>query len=239
MPTIGVIDDRRKARRTLTLALRTALPKGWDYIDSDPLPELEEYPSWITENDVVALILDERLHEQKPDVAPQVKLHVAYKGHDLVEFLRKRFPTLPIYIVTSFPNDGPVLEKFGDVEDIVRRDPFIIDIEAWVSKITRASQKFYETIQEQLAELSDLSLKVATGTATRKELNRVKALQNSLQTPFLAEQTVDRSAWLAKLQDKLGQFSQLQQEIETFLEEQQNSEMAKNTKRKGKATKKR
>lgn len=239
MPTIGVVDDRRKERRTLTVALSTALPDNWSYHDSDPLTDLDEYPGWIVENDVVALIIDERLHEQKSDVSATVKQHVTYKGHDLVDYLRLRFPTLPIYVVTSFPKDSSLTDRFKYVEAIIFRDDFLRKVEDWVPRIIRASQQFFEVIQKQLTELAELSLKVATGTASKKEKEKVKALQNSLQAPFAGEQLVDRSDWLNKLQGKISEFDLLQTEIQSFLKERQEGEVEKGTQGKSKATKKR
>lgn len=239
MPIIGVVDDRRKARKTLTVALKTQLPDDWNYIDSDPLNRVEDYPSWITENDIVALILDERLNEQSADVAAAVKRHVTYKGHDLVDYLRVRFPTIPIFIVTSHPTDASLTERFKDVEAIVRRDEFLKEAEDWVPRIIRVSQRFFETVQGQLTELAELSLKIATGTANKGEKDRAKALQSSLQTPFATDQMVDRSEWLTSLQGKLSEFDTLQKEIEAVMKEKSTGGVEKSSKRAGKATKKR
>jgi hypothetical protein len=239
MPAIAVIDDRKNARKTLTVALKTVLPEDWEPVETDPLEKLSEYPSWITENDIVALILDERLDEKKPDVSPKVRLHVTYKGHDLVDYLRSLLPTIPIFIVTSYPKDSSLTERFGKVEAIVPRDSFVKNIEDWVPRITRLSQSFFEMIQEQLTELSELSLKVAKGTATKGEQARLKALQSSLQTPFAAEETADRSEWLNKLHTKLDDFDKLQREVQKFLGGQKRRAVAKSAKGKSKAAKKR
>lgn len=213
MPNIGVVDDRRKLRRTLVRRLSTVLPNDWESLDVDPLAELGDYPSWITENEIAALILDERLHEQAEDVASQV----TYSGHDLVDFLRARFATMPIFVVTSYPNDDSLRRRFKDVEAIIGRDEFVRDAGEWVPRITRSSQKYFETIQEQLSELADVSLKIATGNATQEDEDKAKALQSSLQTPFVADQISNRSEWLNKLEGKLSDLEKLKKEIDIYL----------------------
>lgn len=212
MPTIGIIDDRRKLRRTLALKLSTQLSAEWQHVDSDPLPNLSDYPGWISENEVVALIIDERLHEQAADS----KSHVTYNGHDLIDFLRKRYASLPIFMVTSHADDLPLQRRSKDVEDIIIRDEFIQNAQKYVPRITRASQQYFETVQKQLTELSEVSSKIATGKATKKDKARAKAIQAHLQTPF-ADQPTDRSEWLGKMEDELKELGHLKEEIEDYL----------------------
>ncbi|MBI1765277.1 MAG: hypothetical protein HYR56_28010 [Acidobacteria bacterium] len=212
MPAIGIIDDRRKLRHTLVLKLSTQLPPEWQGIEADPLPELSAYPGWISENEISALIVDERLHEQAPDSHS----HVGYNGHDLVDFLRKRYTSLPIFIITSHDDDAPLQRRFKDVEGIIARDEFNRNAQKYVPRITRASQQYFETVQKQLTELSAVASKIATGKATKKDKDRAKALQIHLQTPF-TDQPVDRSEWLGKMEDELKELGHLKEEIESFL----------------------
>ncbi len=212
MPTVGIIDDRRKLRHTLAVNLSTQLPTDWQYIESDPLPDLSDYPGWIGENEIVALITDEKLHEQAADS----KSHVSYNGHDLVDFLRKRYATLPIFVVTSYDDDEALLKRFKDVDGIINRRGFNRSPEEFVPRITRASQQYFETMQKQLTELSVVASKIATGKTTKKDKDKAKALQTNLQTPF-ADQLTDRSEWLSKLEAELTELDRLKEEIEDYL----------------------
>jgi CheY-like chemotaxis protein len=225
MPTIGIVDDRRTLRRTLVRKLSTVLPTGWDSADADPLIELSDYPSWLTENDVTALILDERLHEQAEDVESQV----TYSGHDLVDYLRQRFTTLPIFVVTSYPEDESLKRRFKDVEAIIGRADFVRDADKWAPRITRASQKYFETVQAQLSELADVSLKIATGEATKDDQDRAKAIQSNLQAPFVVEQIGSKSDWLNQLEGKLSELDALKGEIDEYLSNLKDNEMDQNT----------
>jgi len=213
MPTIGIIDDRRKPRRTLTRNLKTQLPPEWESVDSDPLPNLGDYPGWISENEVVALIVDEKLHEQATDSHS----HVGYSGHELVDFLRERFATLPIFVVTSYADDDALQRRFKDVEAIIWREDFNKHVQKWVPRITRASQQYSDVVQQQLTELSEVASKIATGKATKRDKQKAKAIQSRLQTPF-ADQITDRSEWLNKLEGQLKEFERLREEIDGYLQ---------------------
>ena len=120
MPAIGVVDDRSTQRRQLVRGIDTSdvLPEGWRSLGINPLNTITEYPNWINENDVAALVLDERLQEQQADV----EVHVNYDGHDVVDYLRKTIPDFPIFIVTAAPNDPGLGERFAAVEDIINRE---------------------------------------------------------------------------------------------------------------------
>jgi CheY-like chemotaxis protein len=223
MPTIGIVDDRRVLRTTLRRTLSAVLPDEWDSIDSEPLPELNLYPSWITENEISALIVDERLHEQAADVEG----HVTYSGHDLVDFLRERFPTIPIFIVTSYIEDDPLKSRFKDVEGIFPRGLFVTEAENYVPIILRASQRFIETYQRELSELSEIAMKIAKGEATQEDQERGRAIQNKIETAFAIDEISSKSEWLDKLDATLSEFQQLKSEIEDHLSEQGSHEMDK------------
>jgi len=213
MPAIGIIDDDRRLRKTMSLKLSTILPDGWKSIDEDPFKSLNEYPSWIAERDIAALIIDQRLDDKAGPGATQVN----YKGHKLVDFLRKRFATLPIFIVTSFPPDSDVTSRFKYVEAIKARDDFIKQAKDWVPKIVRSGQRFFETHQKQLTELNKLSLKVAKGKATDAEKAKLKAIQQALELPFATEDFVGRSEWAGRFEETIEALAELQKEIASHL----------------------
>jgi hypothetical protein len=214
--------------------LSTILPTGWKSIDEDPFQSLNEYPSWIAERDIAALIIDQRLD----DKAGPGKKHVTYKGHKLVDFLRQRFATLPIYIVTSFPPDSDVTSRFKYVEAIKARDDFVREAKDWVPKIVRSGQRFFETHQKQLTELNKLSLKVAKGQATDTEKNKLKAIQQALELPFATEDFVGRSEWTGRFEETIEALAELQKEIVSHLRKG-SAKKKKSAKKKRTKTKKR
>jgi CheY-like chemotaxis protein len=214
MPVIGVIDDREDLRHILNTTLHAVLPAEWQSVESDPLPSLNNYPSWITENKIAALIVDERLGER----AVGGEGHVDYNGHDLAQYLRARPNTLPIFIVTSNTGDEGLEERFSDVEDIIDRDEFLKKAEDYVPRIVRSSQKYLETFQNELAELSDFAQKAASNEEpTEEEKKRAKAIQTKIETAFSVDEISNRKDWLDELDKKVVQLEELKSEIEDHI----------------------
>lgn len=217
MPAIGIVDDRDSPRETLTRLTKLGIPpeskKEWEVIDSSPLPKLNDYSAWLTENDIAVLIVDERLNEQtKSGVG-----HVTYQGHDLVDFLRKRLPDFPIYIVTAHPTDQAVVNRYKDVEEIVNRKNLSQTTKKIIPRLIRAGQRYFDSYQGQLTELSEISKKIALGKQTDADVKKVKALQEFLQMPFTTDPDTERSKTLTELEEKLDEFEELRKEIEAHL----------------------
>ena len=129
MPTIGIIDDREDVRKTLRMGMKTVLESDWNTVDSSPLPQLNDYLSWIGTNKIVSLIVDEKLNEIALDLSGAVD----YYGHDLVDFLRSRLKTFPIFVVTSYPDEQSLKDRFKDVEAIIDRRHFLKTLENYLS----------------------------------------------------------------------------------------------------------
>ena len=180
MPTVLLVDDRRDYRETIVLNLKMYLGAGWVVRDNPPLDQLSAYPSWIGDEDAAVLILDERLGEQKSDSG----IHVAYSGHLVVEFLRRSMPTFPIFVLTSYPEDEELVERFGSVEEIIPRGEFGEHPEGYVDRIKRSGQRFLEVHERELSELAELSARMATGRANPSDRKRIAALHHLLSLPY-------------------------------------------------------
>ncbi len=123
MTAIAVIDDRDNIRKMIVDEILLGNQEsGWQIIDSVPLPSLEEYPSWIGQNKICAMVIDELLDEKIINGEA-----VNYWGHDLVDFIRERFKTMPIFIISAHSDDDSLQERFKDVEEIIERDDFSRD----------------------------------------------------------------------------------------------------------------
>ncbi len=210
MSRIAIIDDRRDLRETLKRSLDLELENSWESIDIDPMPELGMYHSWIIENDIAALIIDERLHEELTDSNKKVY----YTGHDLVDFLRGYYPTLPLFVVTSYPEEEGLTERFKDVEEILERTDFIRNIENWVPRILRAAQRYIETYQSELEELSEKAEKIAKGEANENDIKRAKALRSKIGIAFPATSLQENIGTIKELEDKIGELELLQKDIQ-------------------------
>lgn len=213
MPAMGIIDDRNDLRETLLRRIDNELQGEWFIVAIAPLAEMQDYPGWIAEYDIAVILLDERLNEQI-EVDGE---YVGYDGHDLVEFIRRHLPTLPIFVITSYKDDEELTKKFGDVEDIIERNEFFKRADEYVPRFLRSGQKFLEVFQGELTELADKADKIAKGEATVEDIQRVNAIRARIGLAFPCEPLSDRSLWLKKVEEKIEEFKQLHREVEEFL----------------------
>jgi hypothetical protein len=228
MPNIGVIDDREDLRTTLVANIRLELEEEeethWRVQEASPLESIEEYPAWIHENEIATLVVDERLAEQGPGVT--------YAGHDVVEYLRKRLPTLPIFVVTSHA-DEVLDEAKKDVEAIVPRDQFTDEPAIYVTRMVRAGRKYVEEFERELAELSAISRRIVAGDATGVEIRRADAIREELARSPDERDALTRVEWLEKVGHELEKLEELKNEIEEKIRSSKTSKVrAKKPRRK-------
>lgn len=219
MPAIAIVDDRKDARETIqkTIGVRLHQERDWEVLETVPLADMNEYPSWIAGNDISVLILDERLHEE----AEKGCIPVDYEGHDLVEFIRDRYDTLPIFILTSYPDDEDLKQKFADVEEIIERKKF--DPDKYVPRFIRSGSRFYQEHRQELERLAELSIKIAKGEATPEEIKEVRGIQFHKALPLAP--LITRTELLDQLESVVNQYEELGQRIRQHLEGQQNNEV--------------
>lgn len=217
MPTIAIVDDDPRSRDSDVRSLNTHLPKdkGWAAIAIHPFPHLKDYPSWIAENEIAVLLVDEKLGGRAADASK----HVNYEGHDLIKSLRRNNKTLPLYFLTNFAGNTPVTQRFADVEDIISKNEFKKNRAKYVARFTRKGGEYFKSFRNQLAQLNDLSLKIAKGEATAEDKKNAKAIQLNLELPHIIEPSDDRSEWLEKYEDKVKEFEGLRKEIETYFKQ--------------------
>lgn len=213
MPTIAIVDDETRYRNLDVKGVNRNLPKGWNAIGTAPFERLADYPSWIAENDVAVLIVDEELGNR----SASPKGHVRYKGHDLVQSLRARNKTLPIYFLTDYAGNTPVKAQIPAVEGVFDKTLFRRDRPAYVKRLIRRGKDYFNSVKDQLADLNTLSLKIAKGEATNKEKMDVAAIQTSLELPLLAGSFNTRSEWLAEYDEKVKEFEKLKKEVQKYL----------------------
>lgn len=179
MPCIAVIDDRSKIRMSVVRLIRQQLrtldeSKEWEVIDSPPLPDIEGYDSWIAENEVTVLVLDEKLDESHEDDSEAVQ----YFGHQVASHLRARIPDLPQFIITAIPNPDDLDEEGArSLDGIVARGAFSARPAVYVQRMLRSGQSFLDRNEGQLAEMAKLSEAAARGNASPEELSHLGALR--------------------------------------------------------------
>src|SRR5690349_2216734 len=123
MDAIAVVDDREEMRGTVVRIISRQLRKqgiDWDVIAAEPLERVEDYLSWLDENEIRVLVLDEKLNE----VTGSSGARVEYPGHAVANFLRDIRPDLPQFIVTSIRNIDELDASAADLDAVIERDDF-------------------------------------------------------------------------------------------------------------------
>jgi len=215
---IAVIDDREDARTLVTSVIEDAISNleitdKWAVLSIAPLATLKDYADWVNNERVGILVIDERLGEI-PDASGKT---ANYTGSDLVSLLRKQNKEMPIYGVTSYPDDTSLKEHFALFNEVVKRDDFTAKAAQYVDRFLRMYKNFLETNEKELSELSKISKKIALGTATSAEKKRAHAIQESLEIPLTTVAITSRKEWLDEYQKTISDFKKIQKEAEKFL----------------------
>lgn len=216
--TLGIIDDRNQTRRSFARKLYLEvkeLDSKWEVLDIEPFIEKEDYVQWILENNISALIIDERLYEEETDCGN----NISYSGHQLVEFLRIRFKDLPLYIITNVAISADVKKIYNQFNLILGKREFDEKLKDYLNLIIMSGNKFFNNNQMELERLSYLSEKIIDGKASNEEISEAKALQLRLVIPHTTESNVKREDWLKELGELVTNLDGLSSDIKQFLEE--------------------
>lgn len=183
MSTILIVDDRADERQTVVDLVSYSLPEGstWTARGIEPLVTIDDYRSLITEEDISVIVLDEKLQEHGAKLTGEA---VSYNGHELVNFLRPRFPDLPIFVVTAHEAEEDVQGAASDVEGIISRNDFSKSPEIHTARMIRSGHRFSEALQNDLNFVSRISQKLAVGTAEDEEITKMTSIREKLSLPF-------------------------------------------------------
>ena len=205
MPKITIVDDRKDFRTTLKRKIEAFFIKSklkdWEVMDISPFQNKSEYFPWLLENDVVVLILDERLQENIEESES-----VNYKGSELIEEIRRHL---------NYSRDPDLQSKFPLFDEILDRDSFYSKADEYITRFIRSGQRYIQSHNKILTRISELSQKLAVGDATNEETLELRGLQEGLNLSSV--EIIDREAWLHKYQEKLDELDKLSIQIEEFL----------------------
>lgn len=212
---IGVVDDREEQRETFSNAVKIQLRylnEDIEVLDIFPFYHKEEYITWIQENNISVLILDEKLHETTKNGQA-----VKYDGHELGIYLNRHLKNFPLFVVTSY--DG-VIELEKNLKEfflILARTEFHDNAKQYTNLFLNSGRKFYKDFHLELSELTRIAKKIAVGQASDEEINEVKVIQEKLQIPSTVYLLNDRSTSIGELSIHLDKLNSLNNEIKIFL----------------------
>ena len=217
MKTIGLVDDKESQREAfkLKLALRLeTLNPDWEVTDTSPFKDMQEYISWISENEISVLIIDERLNEGM--LADGT--HVGYYGSELVKELRLAYSDIPIFCITSYEITKELKESVKHFNLTLNRANFDLDMDNYLNLFIRSGQSFYKEFQLELEKISEISKKIALGIENQNDVDELKGLQARVNIPF-SNILVNREVWLKEYEAKIKELTDISNEVNKKISE--------------------
>jgi CheY-like chemotaxis protein len=212
MANIALIDDNKDQRETFRKLLSIYLKKknsDLNVIDIFPFKNIEDYYHWIIDRKIVALIFDEKLHNDSTNGYDPVD----YNGTDIVVKIRQRFKDIPIFSLTNFNTDEELDRNFHQFEYILSKSDFT---DKHVEIILRACQRYFDDNITELSRFDEVTRKIAAGKGSLEDFEILQALQVKLQIPYCVE-LKDREDWLLQFEKQLIELEKIKIEIERNL----------------------
>jgi hypothetical protein len=212
MAKIAIVDDNSDQRGTSKIRLNLFLKQlnsNIEVIDTFPFEKYSDYYGFIDSEEIIALVIDEKLHNDSQEGAAPVD----YNGSDLVTYIRERYKYIPVFTLTNFPEDQILQEKVNEYDYIFSKKNFTIK---QVEIIQRACQRYLEENQKELSLFNDLTKKIASGEAEGDDIEKLKALQLKLHIP-LSSDLKDREDWLKEYENQIAALNDLKAKLEKKL----------------------
>lgn len=212
MAKIAIIDDNKDQRETYAIRLKQFLKElnsDIQVVESFPFENPSDYYGFIDIEDISAMIVDEKLHnDSQPDKPP-----VGYNGSDLVMYIRERYKYIPFFTLTNFPEDQVIQEKVNEYDYIFSKKDFTIK---QVEIIQRACQRYFNENLKELSMYNDLTRKIASGNIEKGDIEKLKALQEKLQIPVSTDLS-DREEWLKEYEQQIESLEEIKLKLEKKL----------------------
>ena len=212
MAKIAIIDDNKDQRETYAIRLKQFLKElnsDIQVVESFPFENPSDYYGFIDIEDISAMIVDEKLHnDSQPDKPP-----VGYNGSDLVMHIRERYKYIPFFTLTNFPEDQVIQEKVNEYDYIFSKKDFTIK---QVEIIQRACQRYFNENLKELSMYNDLTRKIASGNIEKGDIEKLKALQEKLQIPVSTDLS-DREEWLKEYEQQIESLEEIKLKLEKKL----------------------
>jgi len=212
MEKIAIVDDNSEQRETNKIRLKLFLKElnsTLEVIDVFPFKEYSDYFGFINSEDIIALVIDEKLYND----SQFDKVPVGYNGSDLVVFIRERYKYIPIFTLTNFPDDNILQEKINEYDYIFSKKDFTIK---QVSIIQRSCHRYLDENQKELSLYGDISQKLALGKGEFDDYEKLNALQTKLQIPFNSDIKI-RKEWLDEYEKQILALEELKNKLENNL----------------------
>lgn len=180
MPAIAVVDDRKADRETVERVIGSVLKvlkqnNTWAVVSDAPPAKERDVLQWLDEHDATVLVTDWKLNEGSKNTRV-----VNYEADALIREIRSKRPDFPIFVITGFESEART--HLVDVENVLSREAFTKDAKTVIPQMLRAGMRRYNEQRKLLAEMDELSRKVASGKAKAADRTKLKGLQGYFQS---------------------------------------------------------
>ncbi len=214
MAKIAIVDDSNDQRDTYSKRLSLFLKNKnstIEVITTCPFSDFNKYYDWIKNENIIALIFDEKLHNESQKGSPPVN----YNGSYLVIKIRESYKDIPIFTLTNFPDDEELQRNFNQFEYILSKKDFS---DKHVDIILRACQRYLDENKKQLSLYDELTRKIASGNAVDNDFESLKALQLKLQITYNIN-LKDKEDWLKEYENQISELEQIKNDLESKIKE--------------------
>lgn len=167
-----------------------------------PEPSLEDYAYLVSSPQTGAFLIDYRLGDEAD---------VPYDGIDLADFLRTLRSELPIFILTTYPNDAEDDESLA-VDGIIDKKNLSAHTESYVARILRIMHRYEDAMSEKTLRLKQLIDNKLSRSLTEEEERDLMALRADFERPSdlaLAERGSRIEAHLQRQEERLDELQAL------------------------------
>jgi len=189
--TVGIIDDDASYVRSTARRLKDFLPEGWLVVVDTPLANLDEYPEWLENHDVVALLVDQKLRDKVPGCT--------YEGHNLIQHLHNSNIRVPVFFFTAIIDETVENnEKF--VFQVIKKSDTGDNViwERVVDRIVIAGRLYHHGKAEVNSTIAAIATKAAAGTASVDEIEQAGQLAQSLYGISMINVDNERAKWIER-----------------------------------------
>lgn len=217
---VGIIDDSSTLAESISRIFDLWFEKSGitnaTAVYSLPNVDIEANITWIVNEDVCVLVLDEKLMVGQEG-------SVTYAGHELVERIRRRIPDMPIFILTGFSVEESLKNSESSIEYILSRNDFTDNAQErdkWISRIVRAGNRFFNSRQNLLSELTTLAKKIAQGTANSAESQRIAEIREQIGIAHWSESLTSKYGQVVELDELCKKADELANQITEILKKE-------------------
>lgn len=210
LPIIYFLDEEESQQFLLRTSLMALFGKTHQIELLPVLPEMQDYLMLLDTGNVTAVFIDQQLD--------QTGVITGFTGVQLAEFLRRHFPSMPIYVVTGHKVDSGELvsEKAGSTDAVVSKTQLTIGSQQSLilkQQLLRDFGRYDEALTDRQRRFRELLAKSVQSTLTPEEADELEQMKAERLIPTASAE----SEAAAQFQKEASELSSLLTRVEELL----------------------